>query len=269
MESSLSLKRSDLAGEVGLFFGFGRGADNGDTAWTTQAAAAIYSCVDSGLRNVYYPSGSEGVPAGYEWSFLKPYATLELAEGESVLALPDDFGGIEGDITVQTPQARSWWPISLVGPGMVYQRTAELSETTGRPCMACLEPIKGTTATQGQRQQIRFWPLADQDYTVQLQYYLLPDALTAAFPYALGGMAHAETILESCLAVAEQRLDDMAGVHTMKFRERLQASVAFDRKLKPQNLGYNGDRSDQRHVGLRGGVYRRDWGQVTVNGVPY
>ncbi len=267
-ESTLSLKLDDLAGETGLFFGFGRGAANGDSAWTTQQDAAITSCVKSGLRNFYYPAAAEGIPPGYDWSFLKPWVTLSLASAATVLALPDDFGGFEGRVVIQTPAARSWWPLDLIGPGMVYQKAAELPSTTGRPCLACLEPLKATGPTQGQRQQLRFWPIADQEYSLQFQYYLLPDALSGSFPYAYGGMAHAETILESCLAVAEQRLDDMAGVHTMKFRERLQASVAFDRKSKPQKLGYNGDRSDALSA-AHSGVYRRDWSGVSVQGTQY
>ena len=54
----------------------------------------------------------------------------------------------------------------------------------------------------------------------------MPDYLSTPFPYAYGGAEHAETILESCLAVAELRLDDMAGPHNQQFMARLAASIS-------------------------------------------
>jgi hypothetical protein len=54
-------------------------------------------------------------------------------------------------------------------------------------------------------------------------------------------------LLESCLAVAEGRFQDEMTVHRSNFQERLAASIAVDtRDMKPDVLGYNGDRSDQR-----------------------
>jgi hypothetical protein len=111
------------------------------------------------------------------------------------------------------------------------------------------------------------WPFADEDYTVEFTYYLIPDALSGAAPYAYGGAAHAETILASCKAAAERDLDDITdGPQMRNFRERLAASVAHDRRFKPQHLGYNADRSDRR--GWRDGR-RHGWdGAVaTWNGV--
>ncbi len=87
---------------------------------------------------------------------------------------------------------------------------------------------------------------------MRFQYYLLPDYLTTNYPYALGGMAHAETVLESCLAVMEERLDDITrgqGPHGIAFMGRLAASISMDRKSKAQTLGRNRDGSDD--VGLR------------------
>ena len=58
---------------------------------------------------------------------------------------------------------------------------------------------------------------------------------------------HSETILESCLAIAEQRLENSSGIHTQKFQERLAASCAMDRQLQtPDTMGYNGDQSNQK-----------------------
>lgn len=267
-ESSLSLQYKDLAGEVGLFLGFGRGAAIGDPAWSGQQQAAIDSCVRSGLRQFYFPPPIEGTESSYDWSFLKPVASMGLAQGAVLLALPDDFGGFEGRMTISSPEGQTWWPVELVGIGQVYQRAAQQPNTTGRPLMACLEPLRGTTGTAGQRFQLRFFPVSDQAYTLQFAYYVAADYLDTAFPYHMGGMMHAETVLESCLAIAEQRLDDAMMTHTAKFKERLLASINLDRRMKPQTLGYNRDNSDLLDRGVAG--RSRFFGEgITVQGTQY
>lgn len=242
MESSLSLKYTDIAGEVGLFLGYGRGSDHGDTAWTSQQRAAIDSCVRSGLRQFYFPPPLDQGGVSYDWSFLKPTTTLTLPSGQDWVDLPDDFGGIEGRLNLTS--GTGFYPVQIVGEGSIRQRHAERDGATGRPEYAAVRPKKGTDKQKGQRFQLYFFPGADDDHEVSLTYYILADCLSGDRPYAYGGMMHAETILESCLAIAEQRLDDAASVHSMKFQERLAASISQDRKFKPQLLGYNGDHSD-------------------------
>jgi hypothetical protein len=179
---------------------------------------------------------------------------LDFAVGNQTALLPEDFGGFEGEITVLSPQTTGWTPIQLKNEGSIRQQYSLTATQTGRPLMAALQPLKGTTQYSGQRQQLYLFPQADQNYQLQFQYYILPDMLNGQSPFVYGGAAHVETILESCLAIAEQRYDDAVSVHTMKFAERLMASIGMDRKNKPQNLGYNGDRSDNarwdRRIGL-------------------
>lgn len=266
-ESTLSLKYSDLVGEVGLFLGYGRGAEFGDSAFTTQQQAAIDSCVRSGLRQFYFPPPLDQSGSSYDWSFLKPTVELTFAQGEDHIDLPDDFGGFEGPIGLLSTTSQVSWQVPLTGEGNVRQKYSELPEATGRPLLAALAPQKGTTFLRGQRFQMLLFPLADTDYTLQFAYYVLPDYLSGSYPYAYGGMAHAETILESCLAIAEQRLDDASSVHSMKFNERLAASVSLDRRSKPQRLGYNGDNSDGRNRLDRRGLHWQNL--VTVGGVQY
>ncbi len=267
-EPTLSLTYDELRGEVGFFLGLGRGSAQGGSAWSNDDERTINFVVKSGLRRFYYPSDPEVAPSGYDWSFLKPVASLSLASGASTLRLPDDFGGLEGQVTVSSSTG-GYAPIPVVGEGMIRQRFAESPSATGRPLMAALRPLKGTTGAQGQRFELFVWPTADATYTLQLAYYVAADYLNTAFPYHLGGSVHAETILESCLAIAEQRLDDAMTVHTMAFKERLLASINHDRKNKPQSLGYNADCSDLR--GRTRGNWREEWGtnSVTVGGVEY
>lgn len=259
-ESSLALKKSDLESEVGLFLGYGRGSDAGDTAWTSAQSAAIASCVKSGLRQFYFnPAVPErGVPASYSWSFLQPTLTVTLASGADSIDLPADFSGLQGNDLTLSDSNRPVCRIPLVGEGEIRRQFAYDADATGQPLMAAVRPLKERRGERGQRFELLFWPAADQAYTVEFTYHLTGEALTGDAPYAYGGAAHAETILESCLAIAEQRLDDSMTVHSEKFKERLEASVAHDRRGKPQHLGYNADRSDAREW----------WGRRRGPGIP-
>lgn len=244
-----------MAQDVGFFLGWGRGAAASDVPWDLQQQQAIDRCLKGGLRNFYH--------CGYNWSFLRPIVQLQLDNAGQTLPLPDDFGGVEGQIVVGLATGIQWWPVDFGGVGQVYQKYAQLPTTSGRPQFCCIEPIKGTTATAGQRFQLRFWPIADNGYTLKFQYYINPDYLSGAFPYAYGGAQHAETLLESCLALAEKILDNEAKLHEGEFNKRLAISQQIDRRNKPQHLGYNGDWSDtkNRNSGYRG------LNPITVGGV--
>jgi hypothetical protein len=265
-ESTLSLAYADYSAEVGLFLGYGRGATKGDTAWDTRQTAAIESCVRSGVRQFYFPPPVPGFcDTSYDWSFLRPTATLTLTSGDATIALPDDFGGFEDRGTLTTTGAMPV-PLELVGEGRIRQMYAEQPSATGQPLLMALRPIKGTATSAGQRFELYLFPTPEKDYSLSYEYYVLPDVLDGTSPYAYGGGSHSETILESCLAIAEQRLDDSSTVHTMKFMERLAASIALDRRMKPEKLGYNGDRSDGLDV-RRGRLH--GLARVTYNGVSY
>lgn len=218
----------------------------GDPAWTGQQQSVIDSCVASGLRRFYFPDPIPGMDSPPDWSFLKPTATLALLNNTSTLPLPDDFGGFEGRITILGVQNQTWWPIDLVNEGLIREKFSQFPAMVSRPLMAAIQPLKNATTVQSQRSQLFFFPTSDNDYTIQFQYYLNPDFLTGAFPYAYGGAQHAETILESCLAVAEERIDNNVGEHAQRFATRLMASIGMDRKSKAQTLGLNDDRSDLR-----------------------
>jgi hypothetical protein len=243
-ESTLSLAYTEVAAEVGSYLGFGRGTSYSDPAWSTQQKNMIDSCVKSGLRQFYFPPPIDGSGSTYDWSFLKPTVTMTLASGVNTLALPDDFGGFEGQITVLGSTNQVCWPIPLCNEGQIREAYSQYPVISGRPTMAAIQPLKGTTGSTGQRFQLFFFPSPDAAYTVQFQYYLLADFINGTISYAYGGMAHAETILESCLAIAEQRIDGSNTVHSGQFLQRLAASIGKDRQYKAQTLGYNADRSD-------------------------
>jgi len=256
-ESSLAAAYADLEGDVGFFLGFGRGARNSETAFTTKQQATVDRCIKGGLRNFYF--------CGFAWSFLRPVAQLTLASAAEVLDLPDDFGGLSGQLHLSTGTSADYEAIDQCGLGRILHLRASYPDTTGRPTDFAIEPIKGTSPTAGQRFRLAFYPTADQAYTVRLQYYLLPDFLSGALPYVYGGVQHAETVLESCLAVAEKVYDDAAAVHAAEFEKRLAISKELDRFQKVQKFGYNADRSDGAEQ-FPARLFRDSFG-ITFNGV--
>ncbi len=269
-ESNLSLTYEEIRSEVAHFMGHGYGPLHGEREWTRQEEAAIESCIRSGQRQFYNPPPVPPETSAYNWSFMHPTAELAIAEDEYIIPLPADFGGLEGEIYIKATTASGYVPILNVGEGMINQSRSALPDATGRPDVAAIVPLRGTTANSGQRYELWVWPKANADFTLQVQYYVNPGSISKLLPYHLGGSMHAETILESCLAIAESRTQDNVGVHRSAFMERLKASIDADRRLKPRRLGYNRDMSDAMEAQasiLRG---EHHYGaRVTYNNVQY
>lgn len=247
MESTLTCKKSDFEGRIGDFFGWGFGADKGDRPWTDREKIRIKDCIDSGCRQFYHPPPSSGFNA-YDWSFLKPFAALALPASETLVPLPDDFGGFISRVTISSTQGQVWYPIEQYNEAWIKAQYATSGTSpSGKPLAFAIAAGKNPKPDASPRQFLQVYPTSDAEYELQFQYYILADAIRDSLPFAYGGMAHSETIIESCLYIAEHRYDDNPnGPHKDKFFERLAASVLHDRRFKAAKIGYNGDNSDGR-----------------------
>ena len=263
-EPTLSLTYFDYRAEVGVYLGYGRGdeGDNTDSPWTDSQTKAINTAVAAGQRQFYDPPILEGERTSHRWSFLKPVATLVLASGDQTIAMPADFGGFEGPVTVTVSGGTVPGPISMVSEGVVRQEYAVNPDTTGQPLIVAMRPIKGVGVDSSSRWELYVWPQADGAYTLKFPYFILPDALSGAKPYSYGGQRHVETVLASCLERAEFYRDNARGVCYSNWMERLASSVSADRDMQPQSLGYNGDNSACSSPRL----YRDYWVTATYNG---
>ncbi len=251
MESGLTLKKVDFEIKVSRIVGYPIGianvgypigkANGGDRDPTAKQAAIVQDCVESGLRRFYFCTPP------WNWSFLRPFATLLLAEGETTIDLPGDFGGFEGRIAVSDDADGVFRPVEVINVGSLQQMYSEAPTATGQPQSVAIRPLKGTSRHSGQRSELFFFPEADGDYFATFQYYLLPGLPDVTNPFPYGGGEHSETILESCLAVMEERYDNVIqGPHAIAFARQLVASQSMDRRKKEQVIGYNGDNSDRR-----------------------
>jgi hypothetical protein len=149
MEPTSSKKKSDFEDELALVKGF----PSDKATWGPTRAAVIANCIKSGVDRFY--------KCGYAWSFLKPFATLDFLDGETTVALPDDFGGLEGKIYILDTSSRR--PVPVANPGIVEQMHAQIPDTTGVPQVASIRTIKGTSLTKSSRQELYLFPEADDD----------------------------------------------------------------------------------------------------------
>jgi hypothetical protein len=252
---SLDLSYNQLQKAIGRYLGYGRGvygSDNGSDQW-----ADIQDCIDSGLRQFYNPPRLPGQDFIYHWHFLTPTGSVITVSGTGDYDLPSDLGGIQGDLTY--PAGSMQRPVVIVSESAI--RTLRQKDTTSNPTHAAIIP-KATDGTSSQVNELLLFPTPDSQVELKFKYFVKPSALTQSNPYPYGGSQHGETILESCLSIAEQRLNDDKGLHWEKFLERLSASIQYDMKTSGADfLGYNSDNSD-----VNTSSYNR-LNDVTVNGL--
>lgn len=206
---------------VSRFLGYSTTYASLDSAQVENVADAIRT----GLRSFYWPE------TPHQWSFLAPIDHLQLVSGMRVYDLPSNFGGLLSDFTYGVNEQRI--KIATVDEEVIRSQQAK-SEKSGSPVYSAIRVAIPDGART--RHQVHFYPTPDQDYVVSYRYAYEPDELSASQPLHLGGPAHSATVLESCLAAAEQQqnaetldLKNGAGFHTARFLQRLQASIQLDK----------------------------------------
>lgn len=264
-DSNLILSKTDLEGEIGSFLGWSRGANNGEVAWSARKQRDIDSIIKSGQARFYTKAQLEPTGPVYQWTFLTPSASVNLRQSDQFADLPEDFGYLVGEVSVTTGKNNAYWPIKLDNIDrirMLYQRNLN---QTGRPYLVALDELHGTTLDRSSRGRLWVYPRADTNYTLQFSYSVIPSLISTSNPFPYGGAAHAETFKASCRAAAELYLDNEPGPEEMNYRICLAASIAYDRRRKPQTMAYNGDRSDVLDMNWGYGVRDRNWwGHLTM-----
>ena len=231
-ESTLLKSMTDIKTEVADYCRFGRSS----SVWSTDQAARLTSYLTSGLHQFYFPPILPGESVSHPWSFLKPYTTLTTVADTYLYDMPDNFAFIEGLMVHDA--AMLYRELKQVSPEKLLAMRA-MADISQVPQLFAIRP-KSAGGVVSTKYEMLMYPTPDAAYLLNYQYALIPDALSAEAPYPLGGPQHAETILESCLAIAEQRIDDKIDIHQSLFMQKLQASVAIDRRVgASQWLGRN------------------------------
>jgi len=224
-ESTLSLTRDDLRSEVGLKLGYGLDV----SGWTPEQIARIDICVRDGLAQFYFPV-TQDQKTVYEWSFLTPTATLALADTDQDYDLPDDCDGIIERFIV-TAGSSAATVIPVVEMDELLQLSTAEAASNALPRIAAIRP-KDTdpTTSASQRYEALFYPTPDGSYTVSYDYPVQVDSIGTTNTYLPGGSSHSQTIVQSCLAVAEQFFTPDEQIHQQTFQARLQASIEYDKR---------------------------------------
>ena len=192
--------------------------------------------------------------------------------------LPTSFAGIDGPITYDTyfgadPNLADQ-TIEVTSEAKLRDMSQYLEDRDDKPRAAAISQINATSATDGTRHVLHLYPIPDAVYRLKYTQINEPVNITASNNKPLGGTLHGETILASCLAIAEQFfIPNSPHGYQESYRRRLAASVELDRQaIRSEVLGYNSDPSVigslNRFQHPRLSRYIQD-NSVTINGVQY
>lgn len=237
-ESTLSINYNDLQVEVGTFLHLGP-----DTSeWSAREDAQVDRIIQAGLRQFYYPPAMEGVELGYRWSFLQPTATVATVASTSTYNLPSDFGNITGQLQYEADKT-FLRGITQISEGQMLE--LQQHDNAERKPRHFATRFKDSDGSDGQRHEIVLWPTPDAVYNLTYRYDAYAGKIDKYnYPYPLGGMKHNETLIASCLAVAEKRGNDEDGLHGREFERMMASSVALDRRNFTQRYGQMGGGED-------------------------
>tara|TARA_R110000868_G_scaffold37036_3_gene131076 strand:+ start:5610 stop:6620 length:1011 start_codon:yes stop_codon:yes gene_type:complete len=193
-------------------------------------------------------------------------STISAGTSYKILAnsysLPVTFGGIVGDMSFFSETGKS--PIQNIGEANFRRVESEDPSVSSRPSVCCVIPADDTSGEYPDnptRFKMYLWPNPDAIYAMRYKYVAIQgdedDSPAGTF---LGGVQHSETILTSCLSIAEEYAETPSSRYRELFLQRLSASIMMDRRMNtPDNLGKNLDRSDMQ------GQYRKHSSDYTVS----
>jgi len=185
----------------------------------------------------------------------------EYSIGQSIYALPDDFGGMLGPMTYLPGKSGNYPPITIVDEYQIRALKQRSDSYSFRPSFA---GIRASTfdATSGSRWELEFGPsVPDAVYQLFFKYTAIPNQLTPTNKYPLGGQQHAETIRAMVLAAIEAKKDEGIGINAQKVPVHLANSRRVEHQFAPDTLGKYSPGSNRNGDGFSSDTKR--WGGAT------
>jgi hypothetical protein len=209
-----------------------------DGSWPSWATQGILT-VGSGSYSVLNVDGTEATLSNTEASE-SAGATFELRR--VAYDLPSNFAMIDGPLLYGTGQ----WRQGVIERMSEHQVLEAASREIGYgyPSIFAIRP-KAIDMSATTLYEMLLSPAPDAEYTLHYHYRVAIPALGDTNVIPPGGDAHGELYVESCLAAAEQKFHERAGLHTARFTECLAAAVSHDRIAGcPDTVGFSMDKSD-------------------------
>jgi hypothetical protein len=216
---TLEVTYQQLQTEIARYLGWTRDF----TQWTTEEAATIEDLIRNGLRQFYWPGPLQD-GSTIRWSFLSPQASLNLSASAYAYELPADFGGNARSFSFEADSDLAP-PVEVSEQNLRTLRSS--NPQSGKPSYYAVRP-KASAGAATQRWEVLVYPTPATAYTLTYRYDIVPPMLTEAAPYPLGGAMHSKTILESCLAAAEEWSNDASGLHRGLFTQHMANSAKID-----------------------------------------
>lgn len=254
---TLAIDFSGLKTVVANFLGYN------PQSLTEAQAAEVSSHIRSGLRQFYYPPKMDGVDENFEWSFLRMSGSVTTVANLGDYLLADGFGRVAGEIRFSGDDMRIR-PLAVISVHDLLRMRG--SGAKGAPRFAAFQ-FAETHGERGQRVKMMLAPLPDRAYTLEFSGEADTGMLDETLrPFPLGGARFSELVIESCLAIAEQRSNDETGQHTAKFNQLLVSSIARDRKASATVFGFMGARSEIPPPSVR--PFVRSGFRISYGGIP-
>lgn len=262
-KSSLAIDHAELQARVAYLLHGVRSTANLSSDETDNIA----SIIKSGLRKFYYPHIVDP-NIRHIWSFLRVRLTLPLSSNVNEYELPDDFGGMTGEMHFKL-EDQGYREVVKVNDNKILRLRSRNLSVSSFPMYYAERPEKAT-GTLGQKWILMVWPDPDGNYTLNGRYWVHPQALTSSLDVPYGGLEHSETILEACLAAAEQQIDGQQGIHTRAFERALQASIQYDQMShRPDTLGVDTPYSNAGDEGIRPDGRYENYNVITYGNTQY
>ena len=169
-----------------------------------------------------------------EWSFLKPAETLAVANGSLTTDLPANYRSNCYNFHFDTPQ----YNIRRMEIDELIRLRTAVPNLISIVTHYAIRP-KPQDSSQGQRFEILFYPLPQDDMTLACEYTINPTMPVNDSDYLPGGPLHDNAILFAALAYAEQIATKAAGPHTAQYNKLLASSIDRDAEVADTNLGYS------------------------------
>lgn len=256
MSNSLAVTTDELRGIIARDLNYPRTV----TSLSTTQAEDVEAILKDGLRRFYDPA----VTPKHQWSFLQPTIAWTWKDGQYLYNLPANFSMLDIPIAYAVDSNTVWPAVALTSVEKVLG-LLQIATASGRPYLAAYR-VKNTVGATDTSYELLCYPAPDQDYDASLRYKINPLALRADSQLPIGDQSHVQTLIEACLAAAED-FDSRPGVHNQRFAENLRASISHDQQVNsPRALGYNADRSDAALLGSQNWRTSLSSYVVTVNG---